>query len=87
MRERRPEKQNIVRREPDFVELCPISAFLLESEAGEILFEQNMIADIHMFSDGLKQGISSVGWHCRMCGASGVGEIPQFHEKPREASR
>ena len=87
MRERQPEKRNIARREPDLAAQCPISVFLLESEDGEILFEQNMIADIQMFSDGQKQGISSVGWHCRLCGASGVGEIPQFHEKPRESGR
>jgi hypothetical protein len=67
------------KRKPGLVDLCPICVFLLESEEGEILFEQNMIADVHM-----ERGtISSVGWHCRMCGASGMGEIPQFHEKPK----
>jgi hypothetical protein len=69
--------------EPGLVELCPICVFLLDSEEGQVLFENNMIADVHM-----ERGvISSVGWHCRMCGASGEGQIPEFHEKPRRQIR
>jgi hypothetical protein len=72
---------------PGLVDLCPICVFLLESDEGQILFEQTMIADIHLVSERQGPVIASTGWHCQLCGASGEGEIPQFHEKPREASQ
>ncbi len=74
---------NVSKGEPGLVDICPICVFLLENEEGEILFELNMIADVYM--DG--KVIVSVGWHCQMCGASGVGDIPQFHEKSRKGSK
>ena len=74
MSERQP------RREPGLVDLCPICVFLLDSEEGQILFEHNIVADIHK----RENIIMYVGWRCLMCGATGVGEIPQFHEKPKE---
>jgi len=60
--------------------MCPICVFLLDSEDGQILFERYMRADVHV--DG--QTITAVGWHCEMCGASGAGQIPEFHEKPEK---
>jgi hypothetical protein len=72
---------------PGLVDLCPICVFLLESEEGQILFEHNMVVDVHVSADGQGHAISSTGWHCQMCGAVGKGEIPQFHEKPREAKK
>src|SRR5579884_358064 len=65
---------------PGFVDMCPICVFLLDSEDGQILFERYMRADVHV--DG--QTITAVGWHCEMCGASGAGQIPGFHEKPEK---
>jgi hypothetical protein len=82
MSKQHPEVWNASRREPGFVDFCPICVFLLESEEGQLLFEQNMVAEIHIVNNGQGHAISSVGWHCQMCGASGEGEIPQFHEKP-----
>lgn len=60
--------------------MCPICVFLLDSEEGQVLFERYMRADVHM--EG--QAIAAVGWHCEMCGASGAGQIPEFHEKPEK---
>lgn len=65
----------------DLTEMCPICIILLETAEGIELFAKYMLASIQVASDGKGNVTSTTGWKCEMCGASGVGKVPEFHEK------
>ncbi len=68
--------------DPNAAEMCPICVLLLETEEGQALFGKYMYADIQIVSDGKGNVASRTGWVCHMCGASGEGRVPEFHDKP-----
>ncbi len=69
--------------DPNATEMCPICVLLLETEEGQALFGKYMYADIQIISDGKGNVASRTGWVCKMCGASGEGRVPEFHDKPK----
>jgi len=69
--------------DPNAPEMCPICVLLLETEEGIALFGKYMYADIQIVSDGKGNVASRTGWICKMCGSSGEGKVPEFHDKPK----
>lgn len=65
--------------EPSTGEVCPMSALILETDEGIALWDKYMTMGV---TTTTYSTTSTMYWHCAMCGASGEGRVPYFHDKP-----